>query len=484
MSESFLCIHGHFYQPPREDPFTGVIPQEPGAFPFPNWNERIHAECYRPNAELGNFKRISYNLGPTLYDWLRANHPHTTQLIALQDQENVKQFGVGNAMAQAYNHTILPLATRADKVTQVFWGLAHFEHFMGRKPQGMWLPETAVDMETLSVLSELGIQFTILSPGQADLDTLNVTEPYDVRLPQDRRLTVFFYQKELSTGVSFNPNLTHNADEYIQEQVSTVFLQSERSSKTVPGILIIASDGELYGHHQRFRDHFLARLLNGASQHAGIQVIYPALWLQKYSPRAEVKIIENTSWSCHHGVMRWMGDCECTPDDGRWKVYFRQAMNHLAAEIDMLYADELWPLGINPWMLRNGYINVILGKMSVPALIAEVGRKTLTTSEEQKVELLLRSQYERQRIFTSCGWFFDDFGRIEPQNNLAYAVQAIWLVRKATGVDLSAKYKADLRHVISHRTGTRGDIVFDRYWRIADAMEAQDGVNTLDSEAL
>jgi hypothetical protein len=473
MAERFLCIHGHFYQPPREDPFTGVIPQEPGAFPYPNWNERIHAECYRPNVELGNFKRISFNLGPTLFDWLLRDHPETAQMIAQQDQENVRKFGVGNAMAQAYNHTILPLATWADKVTQIYWGIAHFNHYMGRKPQGMWLPETAVDMETLEVLVELGIEFTILAPSQADEDDLDVSEPYDVMLPEDRRITAFFFQRELSTGVSFNPNLTQNADTYIKEQVSVKFQQPGMSKQSGPRMLMIASDGELYGHHQRFRDHFLARLLNGASEQAGISVIYPALWLDKYSPRSTVKIKENTSWSCHHHIMRWMGDCECTPDDGRWKVYFRQAMNHLASEIDMLFSDELWSLGLNPWKVRNGYIYVILEKMTVSTLLEEMGNRTLTADEIHRVALLLRSQYERQRMFTSCGWFFDDFGRIEPRNNLAYAVRAVWLARSATGIDLSHKFKADLQHVVSHKTGLRADIVFDYYWQIAEGMQPE-----------
>jgi alpha-amylase/alpha-mannosidase (GH57 family) len=186
-----LCIHGHFYQPPREDPITGLIPQEVGAAPYQNWNERIHAECYRPNAELGNFERMSFNIGPTLFRWMESHDPDTYHRILAQDRANLERNGVGNAMAQAYNHTILPLATLADKRTQIKWGIADFTHRFGRKPEGLWLPETAADLETLTVLAEQDIQFTILAPWQGDLDPLDTSEPYRVALPDGRSIAVF-----------------------------------------------------------------------------------------------------------------------------------------------------------------------------------------------------------------------------------------------------------------------------------------------------
>ena len=178
-----LCIHGHFYQPPREDPFTGIIPTEPGAAPYKNWNERIHAECYQPNAELGNFENISFNVGPTLFSWLADFDPLTYQRILAQDQANVARFGVGNAIAQAYNHTVLPLASASDKVIQIAWGIADFKHRFKRMPQGMWLPETAIDYETLTTLAHHGIEFTVLAPWQAEVDKIDPTEPYRVPLP-------------------------------------------------------------------------------------------------------------------------------------------------------------------------------------------------------------------------------------------------------------------------------------------------------------
>ena len=209
-----LAIHGHFYQPPREDPLTGAIPNEFGAAPFGNWNERIHAECYRPNAELGNFERISFNVGPTLSSWMAGYDRSTYGAIVEQDRATVREFGVGNAIAQAYNHTILPLQSREDKVTQVAWGIADFEHHFGRKPQGLWLAETAVNTETLVVLADAGIEFTILAPWQADAPDVDTTEPYRVSLPGGRSITAFFYDRDLSGRVSFDPVMTSNADAF------------------------------------------------------------------------------------------------------------------------------------------------------------------------------------------------------------------------------------------------------------------------------
>ena len=205
MSLRAISIHGHFYQPPREDPISGLIPKEMGAAPYGNWNERIHAECYLPNTLLGNFEKISFNIGPTLFSWMKTYDPSATRSIVAQDAANIRQNGVGNAIAQAYHHTILPLATREDKITQVEWGIADFEYQFGHRPIGMWLPETAVDLETLNILAEHGIEFTILAPWQAESDHLDVTEPYRVALSAGKSINVFFYHQGLSTAVSFNP---------------------------------------------------------------------------------------------------------------------------------------------------------------------------------------------------------------------------------------------------------------------------------------
>jgi len=465
MADRALCIHGHFYQPPREDPFTGLIPTETGASPYHNWNERIQAECYRPNAELGNFARISFNLGPTLCAWMQSHDPQVVWQIIAQDRTNLDRHGVGNAIAQAYNHTILPLATRRDKDTQVAWGIAAFENTFGHKPQGLWLPETGVDVETLSVLAEHGIEYTILAPWQADASTLSVpfdpTEPYRVYLPQGSSIAVFFYHRELSTMVSFSPQATTNADVFVQTEILTRF-SPEKSQRGESQILLIATDGELYGHHQAFRDHFLAHLVNGASTNVGIDKTYPALWLRSHPPQRSISIHEKTSWSCHHGVLRWMGECGCTPEYGAWKAYLRRAFDRLAASLDRVYVETAGSFVHDPWALRNDYIHVILGNLQVDDLIGSAAGHRLVEEDYRKVRLLLEAQHERQRMYTSCGWYFDDFSRIEPKNNVAYAAQAVWLTRLATGIDLGPQTAADLSHVISQRTGGRGDRVFRR----------------------
>lgn len=466
MPINYFSIHAHFYQPPREDPLTGIIPVEPGASPFPNWNERIHAECYRPNAELGNFEHISFNVGPTLCQWMSAHDAETCRRIAAQERANVQRYGVGNAMAQAYNHTILPLSPIHDKITQVAWGIAEFEHRFGHRPQGMWLPETAVDLETLSVLADRGIEFTILAPWQADQDGLDVTEPYWVALPQGKRMAVFFYHHDLSGGISFNPSLTINADSFAINNLASGF-SLEKMIRGEPQLLMLASDGELYGHHQPWRDRFLARLVDGASAYGGIQPTYPGLWLKNHPPQRWIRIRESTSWSCHHGVSRWKESCGCIYGDGQWKQHLRGAFFNLASALDDVYLQATRPYVGEAWELRHRYIEVMLGKMSVEDLLAEMAGRRLPVDISVQLHLLLEAQRERQRMFTSCGFFFDDFDRIEPRNNIAYAAQAVRLTRMATGVDLESYVLADLHRVNSRRNTLRGDWVFKHHMQRA-----------------
>ncbi len=471
MANNAFCIHGHFYQPPREDPLTGIIPKEVGAAPFPNWNERIHAECYRPNAELRNFEQISFNIGPTLSSWMEHHDPLTCQKIVDQDRINVQRYGVGNAMAQAYNHTILPLASHHDKVTQVAWGIADFEYRFGRKPQGMWLPETAVDIETLEVLARAGIEFTILAPWQAEQDDLDPSEPYIVPLTDGRTITVFFYQRDLSARISFDAGATINADSFAQYVLRSYF-NPEKEKRNEPQLILVASDGELYGHHQFMRDRFLARLVDGASGPLGFRPTFPALWMRSNPPRQFVNIRDATSWSCHHGVVRWMGQCDCTPGDGAWKAQMRYAFERIAGELDRLYLDTVKSFIPDPWALRNRYIHVILGQTTARELVEGMAESALTSDQLRRIHLLLEAQRERQRMFTSCGWFFEDFDRIEPKNNVAYAAQAVRLVRLATGVDLSDFVKPDLHRVISERTHLHADRVFERHLRRAEGVDS------------
>jgi len=473
MKPRALCVHGHFYQPLREDPLSGEIPPETGATPYQNWNERIHSECYRPNAELGNFERISFNIGPTLFAWMDIHDPDSCRLIVAQDKANLQRNGVGNAMAQAYHHTILPLATRQDKETQIVWGIADFTHRFGRRPQGMWLPETAVDLETLEVLAEQGIEFTILAPWQADAANLDPTEPYRVNLPGGRSITVFFYHQELSGGVSFDPVLTSNADLFAQREVARHF-NPIKTQRNEPQMLMIATDGELYGHHQQFRDRFLAHLVNGASREAGYSTSFPAAWLKLYPPRQTVRIHERTSWSCHHGITRWMGECSCTPGDGHWKGYLRQGLNRLASAVDTLYVEQLLQLKINPWEIRNRYIHVLLGNTGLGELAGEIRGRRLDQEQMDLLRSLLEAQRYRQQMFISCGWFFEDFSRIEPRNVVAYAAQAVHLIKRATGIDLAAQVMADLYYVVSQSRQIRGDMVFTNYLHMADVGQSHE----------
>ncbi len=303
MSEVAFCVHGHFYQPDREDPISGSIPNEMGAIPFKNWNELIYHHCYKPNAELKNFEKISFNMGPTLVGWMEKTHPDTKLSIINQHKQNFEKHGVGNAMAQPYHHTILPLASYQDKLTQILWGIEDFKRLYGNPPTGMWLPETAVDLETLSIMAENDIEFTILAPWQADTENLDVTQPYWIELPNNRKIAVFFYHREMSTLISFNPTSTINADRFVKEIIVPNLGSSDNSNSKK--ILIVATDGELYGHHQSFRDKFLAQLMNGALADHKINHTFPALWLRNNPPVKTIKIRDNTSWSCHHGVARW-----------------------------------------------------------------------------------------------------------------------------------------------------------------------------------
>ncbi len=463
-----VCIHGHFYQPPREDPLTGAIPDEVGATPYRNWNERIHAECYRPNAELGNFARLSFNVGPTLFGWMAGHDAQTYQRIIEQDRAAVRRFGVGTAMAQTYNHAILPLALPRDKVTQVRWGIADFEHRFGRIPQGMWLPETAVDTETLGIMADHGIEFTILAPWQADAAHFDSSEPYRVPLPNGKSITAFFYNRDLSGRVSFDPAMTTNADAFVLNDLPQ-HIHQDKARRGEAQLILVASDGELYGHHQSFRDKFLAHLLNGAGTQAGIAPTFPARWLQEHPPRWTIGIRDNTSWSCHHGVARWRDMCPCMPVNSAWKRNLRCTLDELAGRIDAIYAETLQPYIVDPWELRHRLIHVVLGRQSAGDLIQESAKRRLPHETTTRIGLLLEAQWQRQRMFTSCGWFFDDFDRIEPKNNIAYAAQAIALTHQATGVDLAPATRAGLQQVISWKSGLRADATLDHY--LARAVE-------------
>jgi alpha-amylase/alpha-mannosidase (GH57 family) len=450
-------LYGHFYQPPREDPFTGKVPQEPGAAPYANFNEKITVECYRPNAEAGNFGAISFDLGPTLAAWMEKYAPDVYARILAADWLSVRQSGHGNALAQAYNHTILPLATRRDKRTQIAWGMQDFERRFGRQPEGMWLAETAVDMESLDLLAEAGMRYTVLSPWQA-AEGIDTTEPYWVRLPSGRSLAVFFYNAPLSGGVSFDGNMTHNADSFAASYLPH-HLNRQKEEQEQAQLITVATDGELYGHHKERRDQFLAHLVRAGASAFGFEVCSLGSFLARFPPKKEVKLHTPSSWSCHHGVLRWGDGCACTEGDTSWKSALRRAFDGLGAAGDALFEQHLASVVADPWAARDDYLSLREGGMASAVFWGRHGKQGRAPKDEvlaTRARRLLEAQYYQQWMYTSCGFFFEDVDRIEPRNDIAFARRAISLYWLAAGMDVQAAFVADLARVRSWRTGKTG----------------------------
>jgi alpha-amylase/alpha-mannosidase (GH57 family) len=470
MPDSAFCIHAHFYQPPREDPLTEIIPNEEGASPNKNWNERIHFECYKPNAELGNFGRISFNVGPTLLEWMLKFDNETATKIIGQEKQVYQDYGFPLGMAQAYNHTILPLATVKDKRTQIKWGMAEFLHRFGHPAEGIWLPESAVDNETLRIAVDCGAKYVILAPWQCENSVKNLNQPGWVELGNGKQIAAFFYNQELSTRVSFDPGSTSNADEFLVKMILPEFMNGTKPLDQ-DKLLIIASDGELYGHHQKFRDQFLARLTSGSMKGKPVIRSTPAEWLLKHSPRQSVSIVQRTSWSCHHGIRRWSENCGCTPHSD-WKSPLRNALDQVALIIDPVFEQIVDNCGADPYDLRDDYIQVMLGIVKMDEFLHQHLKQGTSQYEYRQIAFLLRAQYERQRMYTSCGWFFDDFDRIEPRNNVKYAAQAVWLTIQAAGDLQINPFITAFNQVISPRTGLRADQVFLQHTQTAQRFWA------------
>jgi alpha-amylase/alpha-mannosidase (GH57 family) len=457
MADLALCIHGHFYQPPRENPFTGDIPDEPGAEPFRNFNEKIHTECYKPNAELGNLELISFDFGPTLSKWIEIQFPTTHQRIVQSDQHHQRAFGAGNGLAQTYNHTILPLASLRDKTTQISWGIADFRHRYGHAPEGMWIPEMAVDTSTLAAMESQGIRYTILCPHQVrhpNGDWVHGREPYRIRLPNNRQITVFLRDEELSNRLAFDPSLTQDAHAFAQWCRSTV--EAER------GVFVIATHGETFGHHQRNRQFFLESLLRSEASRVGFRVATLSSYLREHGPIREVVLQENTAWSCAHGVPRWSTGCSCTPGDQRWKPRLHTAMDRLAGGINALYQTECQKWIDKPWALRDSYISVILGKMSIADLLQQFSSKAIPTLTVTRFSRLLEAQRHCQAMLNSCGWFFEDLSRIETRHIIGQASLAIEQAKLATGIDLAPDFRGDLATARSWITDETGRDIYDR----------------------
>ena len=467
--ERYICIHGHFYQPPRENPWLEAIEVQDSAFPYHDWNERITAECYGPNATsrildkqgridriVNNYAKMSFNFGPTLLAWMEANAPDVYEAILAADGESHKTFsGHGSALAQAYNHTILPLANRRDKHTQIVWGFRDFQHRYGRKPEGMWLPETAVDLESLDILSELGIQFTILAPRQAsrvrasgdeewqDVSGAKIdpTKPYTLSLPSGRTIVLFFYDDPISRAIAFE-GLLRSGESFAQR-----LLGAFSEKRTRPQLVHIATDGETYGHHHRFGDMALAYALDYIDSNDVVQLTNYGQFLEKHPPTDEVEIFERTSWSCSHGVERWRSDCGCKTG-GRpgwqqaWRGPLRQAFDWLRDTVAPVYEEKAREFLDEPWEARNDYIEVVLHRSDdrVEGFLSKHAVRELNKVERTIVIELLEFQRHAMLMYTSCGWFFSDLSGIETIQVIQYAGRALQLARKMLGDGAEAHF--------------------------------------------
>lgn len=452
MTQRYFCLHCHFYQPPRDDPFTGKMPREVGAEPYHDFNAKITEECYHPNARLRNFERISFNMGPTLAKWIAENDPQTFEAIVESCRVHRQAFGVCNALAQPAHHTILPLARRRDKVAQVAWGIASFEYRFDCKARGMWLPEMAVDYETLEVLVAAGIRFTILSDEQVSGELSHGPGPYRVRLGGGRSIAVFVRDRVLSNQLSFGVGNYGDAKAWVNSALSGYG----------EGLKLLATDGETFGHHHRGAQFFLRDLLWLELPRAGWEVTTLEHYLDEHPPEAEIEIIEYSSWSCGHGVARWLTGCECTPGDSRWKGALRRALDIRASEIDRVYTEVACENGINnPWRLRDAYIDVRLGKQNGPTFLAAHGLGSLKSDAAHRLLLMLEAEFYRQRMFASCAFFFEELTRFEPRYAIANAAKSIALVQEATGDDLSDGLRRDLAVVVSPRVAITGADLYD-----------------------
>jgi alpha-amylase/alpha-mannosidase (GH57 family) len=480
-----ICIHGHFYQPPRENPWLEEVELQDSAYPYHDWNERITAECYAPNAAsrilaadksiteiVNNYSRISFNFGPTLMSWMVRHAREVHDAIIEADRQSRKRFsGHGSAIAQVYNHVIMPLANARDKRTQVVWGIRDFEHRFGRRPEGMWLSETAVDTATLEALAEQEILFTILAPRQAgrvrklglrrwrDVSggRVDTRMAYRCRLPSGRSINLFFYDGPIAQEVAFGGLLASGVE--FANRLLGGFDDTRRDAQLVH----VATDGETYGHHHRFGDMALAYCLRHIESNQLARLTVYGEFLEQHPPTHEVAIIENTSWSCAHGVERWRSNCGC--NTGRkdwsqaWRGPLRDALDWLRDELAVAYEKAMAGYVRDAWRARDDYIHVILDRAdeNVARFFAAHGVREWSKDDEVTAFRLLEMQRHAMLMYTSCGWFFDEISGIETAQVLAYAARAIQLARKTTGADLEPEFLKRLErapsNVAEHPTG-------------------------------
>lgn len=463
-ANKYICIHGHFYQPPRENAWLEVIEMQDSAAPFHDWNERINFECYAPNTAArildtqqniikitNNYARISFNFGATLLSWLEKADPETYQLILDADKRSLERFdGHGSAIAQVYSHLIMPLANQRDKETQIIWGIRDFEARFKRKPEGMWLAETAVDTESLELLAKHGVVYTILAPRQAKAirkleaadwksvneGTIDTRIPYLCKLPSGNTITLFFYDGNIAKGVAFE-GLLNNGKNFAAR------LLGGFSNNNEPQLVHIATDGESYGHHHRYGEMALADCLHYIEENKLATVTNYGAYLDKFPPLFEAQIHENSSWSCVHGVERWRSNCGCNSGGHpgwtqTWRGPLRDTLNWLRDELIPIYEKEAARFVKDVWAARDEYIDVILSRndRAIQDFIKKHADRTLSPDETIALLRVMEMQRHAILMFTSCGWFFDEISGIETNQILQYANRAIYYANQVGDVDL------------------------------------------------
>jgi len=456
----FICIHGHFYQPPRENPWLETVETQDTAAPYHDWNERICAECYSTNGAarvvnssnqitriVNNYARISFNFGPTLLSWMLENAPRAYRMLLDGERRSRKRFnGHSSAMAQVYNHIILPLANRRDRITQIRWGIADYEHHYGVAPEGMWLAETAADNESLELLAQHGIKFTVLAPHQCRrirplqdganwIDkpnaTVDTTHPYLVRFDSGVSIAVFFYNGPVSRAIAFEGLL--DSGERFADRLKSSFNDGEQ-----PQLVHVATDGESYGHHHKYGEMALAYALRLLEEDKSVKLANYGSFLEQFPPQYEAEIVENTSWSCAHGIERWRSNCGCNGGkpgwNQEWRAPLRQALDELRDALVTLTEEEGAKLFKDVWAARDAYIEVLLdrGAQSVERFFRAQQLRALTAVERARGLELMEMQRHAQLMYTSCGWFFDDISGIETVQVIAYAARALQLANEVS----------------------------------------------------
>jgi alpha-amylase/alpha-mannosidase (GH57 family) len=471
MVDRYVCVHGHFYQPPRENPWLEYVELQDSAYPYHDWNARITEECYRQNAAsrilgpdkkiidiVSNYDSMSFDFGPTLLYWLESHAADVYEMILEADRRSRERFsGHGCAMAQAYNHMVLPLANARDKETQVIWGIEDFRRRFQREPEGMWLPETAVDIPTLDILAQQGIQYTILAPRQAkrvrkltgarrwkdvsegDLDT---SIPYVCHLPSGRQIVLFFYNGPVSHSIAYG-GLLHSGENFARRLIDSFPQDHDRAR-----LVHVATDGESFGHHHHHGDMALAYCLHHIRANKLAQItIYPE-YLEKCPPDSEVEIWESSSWSCVHGVERWRSNCGCAADLTRsgqqqWRAPLRESMDWLRDKLATVYENRMAAYHSDPWRLRNEYIRVIndRARENVNDFILKTVGRELDRHDKVTFLKLLEMERNGMLMYTSCGWFFDNISGIETVQILMYASRAMQLCHEVQNWNLETEFK-------------------------------------------